>query len=498
MKNVARFFSLFIVSIILMNALLVIPDVSAALCPYNYLGVVTQVDIRTNKIEIQTDYKSVGWGSWMPINSTIEGEAPRNAANEIQVGNYVEAASLGIPGGTWVALGRMKSSTEKVIIDIYGDPACLVSDTLLGDYKIEYENTPDCSASQSGCNCKAAYTVVTIEKGGQQIETVKLFPGQTHIHEGGEYHVYITFNSGEASKSMCYGPQAISDFTINFLGVEMKFLVLDVPIINQGITPWCMLASATMVLRYYGEETTMWEEGEYLGWSKGEGIFEKIASVSEILSGNVLEKPLLKDKYGYQTEAVLWEYSSPEDMFDYLKGKIEKTQPIILLSVHQNHAVVIVGFEIAPNGEKYIYVHDPSGHITEKKFGSIFPHDNVRILWKDFYDILGKDPFGALESKTIVIKNGIPDPKHLDLIIQQADSQFEQGKDKFNEGEYETALDLFQEAKSSYQVAGYTEKAAECDEWIQRTQDKLQGESCLGTLFSALLIGFGFFKTKRR
>lgn len=499
-KKPAKYLCFLVIFGVLVNAPYFVTDVSAALCPYNYLGTVTRIDTETNTIEIQTDLESIGGGSWMSNIRKIQGKAPRNATKEIQINDYIEAASLGSPGDTWVALARMKSPAENVITDIYGDPIHLLSSSLLGGFEITYENVPDCSTWSGGCSCEAEYTIITINRDEHQLDKKNLYPGQTYTYEEEEFRLKIAFYSGEASanpkctKQLCHGPQPISDFTIHSLEVKAESKKLDVPYLFQGHTPWCMLASATMLLRYYGNETTIWEEGEYLGWDKSEGVFAGAASGTEILLGNVLEKPLLQEKYEYKTEPVIWEHSGPEDMFDYIKRKIKDYQPVMLLSIHEKHAVVIVGYEEAAlEGEKYIYVHDPNGDITDEKFGSHFPQENVKVTWIDFYDLLGKDPFGALETKTIVITNGTPDPKHLSLQIQQADLLFEQGKDEFEKGNYETALDCFQEAKNYYLDYGSSEEIAKCDEWIQKTQAKLEEEPCLGSLLIITLIGFFIF-----
>ena len=71
---------------------------------------------------------------------------------------------------------------------------------------------------------------------------------------------------------------------------------------------------------------------------------------------------------------------------------------------------------------------------------------------------------------------------------QEADNLFEQGKEAFEEGNYEEALSLFQEAKEIYESTE-SEKAKECDELIKKTQEKLESGFCLGTFLITLIIG---------
>ncbi|KYK28857.1 MAG: hypothetical protein AYK19_05335 [Theionarchaea archaeon DG-70-1] len=80
--------------------------------------------------------------------------------------------------------------------------------------------------------------------------------------------------------------------------------------------------------------------------------------------------------------------------------------------------------------------------------------------------------------------------------LQKADSLFEQGKQAFEDGNYEEALDFFQRAKEIYESIG-SEKTKECDEWIQKTQNELKKGFCLGTFLMAALVGMGLIKSLR-
>lgn len=218
--------------------LVCVPEVAAALRPYNYMGRITRVDAASSVIEIETD---VEWqnGEWNPYNYILEGKAPRDALNELEVDDYVEAASLGQPGEIWVAIGKVKfysSGTEKFVIAMYGDPAFLIS-TILGEYNIEYNNTPDCSTCAGNTNCKAVNTTVTItDENGRQVDTIQLLPGQSHAYESQThffkdwgYSIEITFHSGEVSAypectdQPVPGPQSVSDLTIHIYEFSVDY-----------------------------------------------------------------------------------------------------------------------------------------------------------------------------------------------------------------------------------------------------------------------------------
>jgi tetratricopeptide (TPR) repeat protein len=83
-----------------------------------------------------------------------------------------------------------------------------------------------------------------------------------------------------------------------------------------------------------------------------------------------------------------------------------------------------------------------------------------------------------------------------EAVTKEADALFDKGKNAFDKKEYESALDYFQKAKEKYQSV-QSEKTAECDQWIAKTEEEMKG-ICLGTIFLALLIGVGFFGLQRR
>jgi len=99
-------------------------------------------------------------------------------------------------------------------------------------------------------------------------------------------------------------------------------------------------------------------------------------------------------------------------------------------------------------------------------------------------------------SETELLISEIDEILRKQSIIQEADSLFEQGKEAFEKENYEAALDFFQRAKELYASVG-SEKAAECDEWIEKTQTEME-KPCLGTIFLAVLIGAGFLVSRRR
>lgn len=218
-KRAMRAFSCCLIFSILTSTLIsLVPEVNAALRPYNFLGTVRSIDTISSTITIAAEFE---WKDpiWTPTTQSLDGSAPEDAVEELVVGDYVEAASLGNPGETWVALGKMISKTDTVMTAIYGDPAHLISESMQGGYSVVYENEPNCTICL-GCNCDALYTDITIKKGNTSVDTARLVPGESLKYKGEKYTVEITFYEGQAwifpkcTSEPCYGPQSVSNFRV--------------------------------------------------------------------------------------------------------------------------------------------------------------------------------------------------------------------------------------------------------------------------------------------
>ncbi|MEA1894526.1 MAG: hypothetical protein U9N36_04830 [Euryarchaeota archaeon] len=130
-------------------------------------------DSGNNTFEVQTTYNwSYNWLhiGWQPNDTAMEWLFPNeDAVNEVCVGDYVEILGFAASPGWVIGLGRINSSAEMFITDIYGDPNFLepywqsepLNPTLLGNFTIEYSNTPNCPNCDV-CNCEANYTNITI------------------------------------------------------------------------------------------------------------------------------------------------------------------------------------------------------------------------------------------------------------------------------------------------------------------------------------------------
>ena len=231
--NAKRLIFRICVAIALLGAF--IGGTSAVFNPEGYMGTVIEKNSGNNTFEIQTTHEwayTGAYAEWQHNDTIMEWLFPNeDAVNEICVGDYVEV--LGCADfGEVIGLGRMNSSTEKVITDIYGDPNFLepyrsskpLDPPLLGNFTIKYNSTPNCLTYDDGMrNCEANYTNVTITNGTglAEVDDHQLYPGQTCMYKGTEYRIDITFYSGEApacpvcNDSCPPGPQPVSNFTIH-------------------------------------------------------------------------------------------------------------------------------------------------------------------------------------------------------------------------------------------------------------------------------------------
>ena len=95
----------------------------------NYMGKVTgkNNNVLTVHYEYKADYSDPP--NWVSYSTTSPWTVSNSdGINEIGFGDYIEIAGyLGVGSeGDSVCIGKMKSSTEKVITDVYGDPDYLV------------------------------------------------------------------------------------------------------------------------------------------------------------------------------------------------------------------------------------------------------------------------------------------------------------------------------------------------------------------------------------
>jgi len=209
-----------------------IVPVSAALLEATYKGQVSTMIPAKNTLSIKTpsrydcDYPPQGDRvcNWTPLDeSSLTATVPDPVTYTVFSGaESVIATNTGGDGGKWITLAKVYGSrdTEQLVTDIVGDPTTVLL-PLIGDYSVETEMVPDCSAC-SGTICDASKAIVTIRSSGKPVQEKTLTPGEMFMYNGRNdgSAVLVTFISGKAAGQTCpgmsglTGPQARSVFVI--------------------------------------------------------------------------------------------------------------------------------------------------------------------------------------------------------------------------------------------------------------------------------------------
>ena len=201
------------VSIFVFAILFAVPTFAVMYIP-TYMGKVTAKNSQDQTIEILV-IDGVDTCGTDKIGETLT-VVPRSghAFGSLEIGDYVLASG---GGEIWYTVAKLKSKTEKVITDLYGDlgfgSLCSpFSDgfSFMGNYTLEYSYTPNCSTHQM------EDPKITITEAVGDSHTQELTPGVSSKYTGSQHVIDITFESGSTSASDCglVGPQPISNFTI--------------------------------------------------------------------------------------------------------------------------------------------------------------------------------------------------------------------------------------------------------------------------------------------
>ncbi len=146
------------------------------------------------------------------------------AATIFKAGDPIVGTSTGGAGDTWITLAKLYGSrpNEEFITDIVGEPET-IPQHLIGDYALDLEPTPDCTAC-SGDTCTAQSSHVTLLSGGKVVSEKILLPSESLTFNGRNDGsvVSVTFVRGEALSASCQktpsgsigGIQPVSDYIV--------------------------------------------------------------------------------------------------------------------------------------------------------------------------------------------------------------------------------------------------------------------------------------------
>ena len=147
--------------------------------------------------------------------------------------------------------------------------------------------------------------------------------------------------------------------------------ILSVPYISQGATSWCFESLLEMVLGYWGESVDVTDFASASGHGPAAGN-----NVFDIFWGWVHPYLSARTNLVYEYDILGWD-------FDRYRAEIDNNVPVIVSFFGlPGHTVVVVGYS-PEDGERYLYLNDPSGYLTDLKWdtGAV---SRARVSWTDF------------------------------------------------------------------------------------------------------------------
>lgn len=275
----------------------------AVLLQYTHRGVVTAVDPSQGTVTIYATHRwsctwedgtpACGWTEISPL--LLTGTVPDPAVfGVIRRGSMVESSSLGIPGGSWMGLGLLKTVFPGggfVVTDLFGDPGSLPV-PLAGAYAVTTATVPDCAAC-SGSRCPALAAEVSISRAGEEVFGKVLLPGEACQYLNGTYQsgVSVTFVRGQASSQLCpdiqkpiTGLQPISVFVIH----------VDEPA-ALPTTPWLAERPGFLAVSSFPPGATVYLDGDIAGTT--------LCTIPDLAPG-MYEVRIEKDGYQAWSDAV--------------------------------------------------------------------------------------------------------------------------------------------------------------------------------------------------
>lgn len=134
--------------------------------------------------------------------------------------------------------------------------------------------------------------------------------------------------------------------------------ILAVPYLSQGKTDWCFQTALAMVLQYWGKDVQPSDIASAQNREPTQST-SLLDSASGWARSYVSRWPDLR----LQQDIVrTWSFE------DY-RSRIDGDEPVIVSNFgFPGHTVVVVGYSVE-DGQHYLYLHDPSGYLTDFKWG---------------------------------------------------------------------------------------------------------------------------------
>jgi len=202
--------------------------------------------------------------------------------------------------------------------------------------------------------------------------------------------------------------------------VDINRFPLNVPYYSQHTTKWCSLASASMILNYYGINVHMWDIAQELKVPKNKGL--TTGTVHGYIKSTGLSVSKINQFHILQIK---------NDLRDYLIKVLDNNNPIYLQIPSINHAVVVTGYKEIDNN-LYFYIHDPSGKLIISLNITYEYYISVPVLWTK---LKTKFTFSLVWARAFYV-NESPSPPlgSIDISHIEAYNEFKSLKLNFDRG----------------------------------------------------------------
>jgi hypothetical protein len=154
-------------------------------------------------------------------------------------------------------------------------------------------------------------------------------------------------------------------------GDSMK--LLGVPYVDQGPTRWCFQAALCMILQYNGKSV---QPTDIAGACNANP--DRATSIIDVFFGWVGSYVARWSDLSLHRSLAAWTFERFKIVLSNAGG-----EPVIVSTFGiPGHTVVVVGYSVE-NGKNYLYLHDPSGYLTQDQWNTgsrVF----VKVTWEKF------------------------------------------------------------------------------------------------------------------
>jgi TolB protein len=320
--------------------------------------------------------------TWLACDKIVFQDGPNDNANNIYVMN---------PNGTGFAAVAATTGNDRINDDQY-----VVSGSRLVFYSNAASNYDIYSVNLNGSDLRKLTTdaVDDVEPifspDGSKILWVRGSEGSRSIWvmnaDGSGQHEWV---SGADNYSLAAGPSTGGTFHVSFLSSgtpvvhnEETTTLLPVPYYHQSNTPWCLPASVSMVLKYYGVNRKPAWVAKDLGLDTSHTDENKQRTWDAQRSG--VQAYLLT--YLHLSEEWWWQYdgsiSRPfSECSSYVADQVKSWRRPVMFGANlddgDGHEVVIVGVS-----NDSLYVNDPSGYLLRCLWDRSHHHSQPYMDWE--------------------------------------------------------------------------------------------------------------------